>query len=201
SDTIWAAPRTPGEAPAGTTTTAYSFTSTAPSLVAMSSPNIFTWNPIQVLVPSEAKWGGYFTIPSPPATSPATTTYTTIVPIPDPAPVFGCAGCAKNDPRRGYDVGGVIMQIQTINSTYAVASCSMTILNNANKTITVDSGHFYSSYAPLTTFAPGQFPTATITGLPGSEGTTVTMTQRVGGTKPTGTPPIYLACHFAVKAC
>ncbi|KAG2482017.1 hypothetical protein HYH03_019025, partial [Edaphochlamys debaryana] len=199
SDTIWAAPRTPGEAPSGTTVTAYRFTSAVATLVPQAAPIIFTWNPIQKLVTTEKKWGGYFTIPVPPAASPSVT-YTTITPADSTGP-FGCAGCAKNDPRRGYDVGGIVLRVQTINSTHTVASCSMTITNNANKVITVDSGHFYASYAPLSTFAPGQFPTSTTSGFPGAESTTVTMSQKVGGTKPSGTPPIYLACHFGVNAC
>ncbi|KAG2484200.1 hypothetical protein HYH03_016935, partial [Edaphochlamys debaryana] len=199
SDTIWAAPRTPGEGPPATNTTAYRFTSAAPTLVAQSAPIIFTWNPIQKLISTESKWGGYFTIPVPPVANP-TVSYTTITP-PDSTSTFGCAGCAKNDPRRGYNVGGIVLRLQTVNSTLTLASCAMTISNNANKTITVDSGHFYASYAPLTSFAPGSFPTSTITGLPGAESTTVTMSQRVGGTKPSGTPPVYLACHFTVNAC
>ncbi|KAG2489828.1 hypothetical protein HYH03_011631 [Edaphochlamys debaryana] len=197
NDTIWAAPRTPGEAPPATNITAYKFTTSAPALVAQSSPIIFTWQPIQKLVPSEVKWGGYFTIPPPTASA---TTYTTSSPSP-----LGCAGCAKNDPRRGWDVGSVVLQVTSVNSTYFTASCAMAISNNPNKTVVVDSGHFYSSFAPLTSFAPGLFPTATIatiTGIPpGSEGTTVTMSQKVGGTKPSSNPLIYLACHFTVSAC
>ncbi|KAG2489829.1 hypothetical protein HYH03_011632 [Edaphochlamys debaryana] len=78
----------------------------------------------------------------------------------------------------------------------------MDISNNPNKTVVVDSGHLYSSFAPLTSFAPGLFPVATTTGIPpGSEGTTVTMSQKVGGTKPSSNPLIYLACHFTVVAC
>ncbi|KAG2487639.1 hypothetical protein HYH03_013777 [Edaphochlamys debaryana] len=145
-------------------------------------------------------WGGYFTIPPPPVTSPSTT-YTTITPLPANTPVFGCAGCAKNDPRRGYDVGGIVLQVRAVSSTSYVASCAMSIINNDNKTIVVDSGHLYSSFAPLSSFAPGSFPTANITGLPGAESTTVTMSQKVGGTKPSSNPLVYLACHFTVNAC
>ncbi|KAG2489902.1 hypothetical protein HYH03_011704 [Edaphochlamys debaryana] len=166
---------------------------------------IFKWYPIQNLLPSEAKWGGYFTIPPPPVTA-TPTTYTTIVPLPavTTTPIFGCAGCAgcaKNDPRRGYNVGGIVLQVRAISSTNMVASCALTIKNFVGNVVVVDSGHFYASFAPLTTFAPGLFPTATTTGIPGAENATVTMTQKVGGTAPASNPLVYLACHFTTKKC
>ncbi|KAG2498327.1 hypothetical protein HYH03_003587 [Edaphochlamys debaryana] len=200
NDTIWAQPRTPGEAPAGTAVSTYKFTTSPTSLTTLSAPNVYTWQPIQTLMTAETKWGGYFTIPPPPVTS-TPTTWTTITPPGATSSPFGCAGCAKNDPRRGYDVGGVVLQVRTISSTSLVATCSMTIKNNANVTVVVDSGHFYSSFAPLPNFNPGQFPSANITGIPGAEGTTVTMTQKVGGTRPSSNPLVYLACHFTVVAC
>ncbi|KAG2486131.1 hypothetical protein HYH03_015224 [Edaphochlamys debaryana] len=163
-----------------------------------SAPIIFTWQPIQKLLGSETKWGGYFTIPPPPS-SPAATSYTTTSAA--PTPILGCAGCAKNDPRRGYDVGGITLQVRAVNSTHIMASCALSILNNPNVTVVVDQGHFYASFAPVPNFNPGQFPTSTITGLPGAESTTVTMTQRVGGTRPSSNPLIYLACHFTARAC
>ncbi|KAG2489900.1 hypothetical protein HYH03_011702 [Edaphochlamys debaryana] len=120
---------------------------------------------------------------------------------PTNSPVFGCAGCAKNDPRRGYNVGGIVLQVRAVNSTSLVASCALTINTFASDTLNVESGSFYASFAPLTTFAPGQFPTSTTTGIPGAEATTVTMTQKVGGTAPASNPLVYLACHFTSTRC
>ncbi|KAG2484741.1 hypothetical protein HYH03_016488 [Edaphochlamys debaryana] len=197
NDTIWAAPRSTGEAQPGTTVPTFKFTTGSPA--ASSSP-LFTWNPLQTIITDAGsdKWGGYFTITTPSSgqTFTTATTATTIAAGP-----FGCAGCAKNDPRRGWDVGGVIIQVRAVNATFVTASCSLLIRNNANVTAVVDQGHFYASYTPMPNFNPGQFPTATITGIPGAEGTNTTMTARVGGTKAANSSPIYLACHWGVAAC
>ncbi|KAG2484733.1 hypothetical protein HYH03_016480 [Edaphochlamys debaryana] len=90
---------------------------------------------------------------------------------------------------------------RAINATFVTASCSLLIRNNANVTAVVDQAHFYASYTPMPNFNPGQFPAATITGIPGAEGTNTTMTARVGGTKAANSSPIYLACHWGVAAC
>ncbi|KAG2484559.1 hypothetical protein HYH03_016692 [Edaphochlamys debaryana] len=133
------------------------------------------------------RWGGYFTITTP-ASGTTFTTATTATAI--AAGPFGCAGCAKNDPRRGWDVGGVIIQVRAVNATFVSASCSLLIRNNANVTAVVDQAHFYASYNQIPNVNPGQFPTATITGIPGAEGTNVTMSARVGGAKnSTSAPP------------
>ncbi|KAG2484742.1 hypothetical protein HYH03_016489 [Edaphochlamys debaryana] len=186
-----------GEAQPGTTVPTFKFTTGSPA--ASSSP-LFTWNPLQTVITDAGsdKWGGYFTITTPSSgqTFTTATTATTIAAGP-----FGCAGCAKNDPRRGWDVGGVIIQVRAVNATFVTASCSLLIRNNANVTAVVDQGHFYASYTPMPNFNPGQFPTATITGIPGAEGTNTTMTARVGGTKAANSSPIYLACHWGVAAC
>ncbi|KAG2483078.1 hypothetical protein HYH03_018019 [Edaphochlamys debaryana] len=197
NDTLWAAPRSTGKAQPGTTVPTFKFTTGSPA--ASSSP-LFTWDPLQTMITDAGsdKWGGYFTITTPSSgqTFTTATTATTIAAGP-----FGCAGCAKNDPRRGWDVGGVIIQVRAINATFVTASCSLLIRNNANVTAVVDQAHFYASYTPMPNFNPGQFPAATITGIPGAEGTNTTMTARVGGTKAANSSPIYLACHWGVAAC
>ncbi|KAG2501105.1 hypothetical protein HYH03_000923 [Edaphochlamys debaryana] len=195
SDTIWAAPPSTGEAQAGTTVPTFEITTGSPSSV--TSP-LFTWNPIQNIVKNAAaKWGGYFTVTTPSSG----TTYSTATP-PGPATgPFGCAGCAKNDPSRGYDVGGVVLQVRPISSTASVATCALVIRNNPSATVIVKEAHFYASYNQIPNFNPGQFPSASITGLPGYEGTTVTMTQTVGGTKNSTNAPIFMACHFTVSVC
>ncbi|KAG2495610.1 hypothetical protein HYH03_006210 [Edaphochlamys debaryana] len=182
---------TSGAASPGTAVPAYTLSSTSP----ISTP--FTWYPIQNLITTEKKWGGYFVIPPPPVTSPPTT-YTTQVPLPLKPDVIGCAGCAKNDPGNGYDAGGITLQITAVSATSYVASCSLTIKVDGANTITIDGGHFYASFTPPRTFAPGQFPPAATVGLPGSEGGVVAQTAVVGGT-PGGV--IYLACHWGVTKC
>ncbi|KAG2500858.1 hypothetical protein HYH03_001619 [Edaphochlamys debaryana] len=146
------------------------------------------------------RWGGYFTIPAPPRT-PSLTGYTTYVPVPASSPVFGCAGCASNDPRKGYDVGSITLQVRAIDSKNFTASCIFNINNPSDRNYNVDSGHFYASFSALPTFAPGLFtPQPTTTGIPGSDGTTVTMSKPVGGTGSPGNL-IYIACHFTVNRC
>ncbi|KAG2490775.1 hypothetical protein HYH03_010698, partial [Edaphochlamys debaryana] len=190
NDTIWAAPRTTRAATAGTTTPAFSFLSATvpPPLSSNTQASTFTWYPIQNLLPSEAK-------------TPSLTGYTTLVPIPASSPVFGCAGCASNDPRKGYDVGAITLQVRAINSQNFTATCIMNINNPATFNYNVDSGHLYASFSPLPTFAPGLFtPQPTTTGIPGTDGTTATMTKQVGGSGSPGST-IYIACHFTVNSC
>eukprot|EP00198_Chlamydomonas_reinhardtii_P002138 XP_001691474.1 predicted protein [Chlamydomonas reinhardtii] len=70
----------------GTTVPVYSGSGT------VVSNKFWQWYP----VPDTSKWGGYFSVPLPPAGQ----TYTT--PVSGANILIGCAGCAKNDKSKGY---------------------------------------------------------------------------------------------------
>ncbi|KAG2486338.1 hypothetical protein HYH03_015042 [Edaphochlamys debaryana] len=189
-----------GSAQSGQTIPAY----TTPPLTATTRPAVvFTWYPIQTILPTVQRWGGYFTLPSPPVG----TTYTSFVPIPaNNSQLYSCAGCSGNDPGNGYYVGGASLAVKTFNATYAVATCTIRIASPGGAgtpVISATNSHFYASYLPLTNAAPGSFPPSSTTpALPQGEGSTITITGNVqGGTRPATNPIVYLACHLDTSTC
>ncbi|KAG2494087.1 hypothetical protein HYH03_007727 [Edaphochlamys debaryana] len=198
-DTAWLAPASTGPAQPGQTIPAY----TTPPLTATSPPVAFNWYPIQTLLPSNQRWGGYFTLPSPPIG----TTYTSFVPIPaSGSQLYACAGCSSNDPANGYYLGGAALAVTTISATQAVATCTIRIASpggSGTPVVSVTNSHFYASYLPLDTASPGSFPPSTTSpALPQGEGSTITIRGDVqGGPRPTTNPVVYLACHLDATTC
>ncbi|KAG2444282.1 hypothetical protein HXX76_001039 [Chlamydomonas incerta] len=169
----------------------------------------FTWYPI-TLVSNADKWGGYYTLPAPPAGS----TYTTLAPPPPSLPaaaagLFMCAGCADNDASKGYFFGGVTLSVTNTGSGL-VASCSVALPAAGGSTprgtvlsSSVQEVHLYASFDPLATGAPGKWPkpdsVAPPVGSVGS-GSSFTATEAVGGYGAAG-DVVYLACHLSTTTC
>ncbi|KXZ56067.1 hypothetical protein GPECTOR_2g949 [Gonium pectorale] len=71
----------------------------------------FNWQPLTAVSGNE-RWGGFFTVPSPPVSGGSPVTYTTALPATAPGTtVFACAGCADNDRNRGYNFGAVSLSV------------------------------------------------------------------------------------------
>ncbi|KXZ56077.1 hypothetical protein GPECTOR_2g959 [Gonium pectorale] len=165
----------------------------------------FTWQPLTT-ISKNARWGGFFTVPSPPVSGGSPVTYTTAPPARgNEPPVFACAGCAGNDKNNGHSFGGVTLSVTTYNSSYSIASCSVDIASRFLRLYTTTAVHLYASYSPLTSTAPGQWKPQPAVGpgsLPLSGPTRLTAWVPVqGGSRPANAATVHLACHLATYEC
>ncbi|KXZ56065.1 hypothetical protein GPECTOR_2g947 [Gonium pectorale] len=202
SDTAWAHP-----VALDATTTPYTGTSVPGYLPGQSTSSVsFNWQSLAT-IPGNSKWGGFFTVPSPPVSGGSPVTYTTALPATAPGTtVFACAGCADNDRNRGYDFGAVSLSVTTYNSSYAVASCSVAIgSGTAGRLFTTSVIHLYASYVLPDTNSPGQWrpqPDVSPSSLPLNSPASFTASVPVqGGARPAADATVYLACHLDTTGC
>ncbi|PNW82822.1 hypothetical protein CHLRE_06g295826v5 [Chlamydomonas reinhardtii] len=190
ADTAWAQPA--GLSPnsdgtySGTTVPVYSGSGT------VVSNKFWQWYP----VPDTSKWGGYFSVPLPPAGQ----TYTT--PVSGANILIGCAGCAKNDKSKGYVAALVELAVYrpTDSSKPAIGYCGVRMTSGIDLT----DEHLYASYAQLTDSAPGSFKPIdavvdTIRATTSTLLSTTIFTQTFTGTISGSTG--WIACHLGVEQC